>query len=173
MRHFRLSWANTLGCFQEPYSSQNFTTTENLCCSRLMVGANPATNMLQCVPDSLFHPKAGAKAPCTHRPFPWVANHKQQGFPVKGVHMGPAEKQFRGGTSILLNVWPQLPGEVSKHAAKSEGRVRFWSCKDLLMHGCCAQICYGSTAKSRQSLYIDRLAWGRESFLLSHDQSSL
>lgn len=119
-------------------------TTENLCCSRLMVGANPATNMLQCVPDDLFHPKAGAKAPCTHRPFPWAANHKQQGFPVKGVQMGTAEKQFRGGTSILLEVWPQLPGEVSKHANKAEGRVHFWTCKDLLMHGCCAQICYGS-----------------------------
>lgn len=167
-----LSQHTTLGCFREAYSNQNFATAENLRCSRLMVGANPASDMLQCVPDGLFYLKAGAKAPCTHRPFPQAANHKQQ-----GVQTGNAEKEnrrhFRGGTSIVINVWPQLPGEVSKHANKAEGRVHFWPCKDLLTHGCCAQIYYGSSAKSRQSSYIDRLAWSKKSFLLSHDQSSL
>lgn len=82
-----LSQHTTLGCFQEAYSNQNFATTENLRCSRLMVGANPASDMLQCVPDGLFYLKAGAKAPCTHRPFPQAANHKQQ-----GVQTGTAER---------------------------------------------------------------------------------
>lgn len=43
-----LSQHTTLGCFREAYSNQNFATTENLRCSRWMVGANPASDMLQC-----------------------------------------------------------------------------------------------------------------------------